>query len=439
MIKNQAAVIARFVLFAIAIIIYLAPPGFAETMEIIDEDIEQTTGSITIPEGTAVNGNVILNMGDIEIYGIVNGNVKNNMGRIMINGNVQGDVSTDMGKLEINGNVSGDVRTRMGDVVVTGSVGGNLYGDLGRLQVEGTVGGDVKSGFGELDIAGLVGGDVDSKGGNLIINGLVEGDVTMALGQVELGPNASVTGHIYVDRGLIKKADTAIVGSMEIGEKLTPVELQEEIEDDYLVDRPRERMGERIADQVITRVNSIMRRVSFLPQIGPGREWQMFPTMFVGFYGSIARGMFNMLILFAVAALTQTLFPGQVKTAGDAVSVKAGPVIGWGLLATVLSIPVVILLGLSIIGIPLMLVVLMVLAVAAILGYAAITGLVGERLIYRTSPTAKVNLLGTIAIGVLLIGLVSMIPVIGWFVSWFIYAVAIGAALVTKFGTQASR
>jgi len=438
MFKKQTPAIMCLAFFTIILIFWVASPALAETMEIIDEDIDQAAGSITISEGTAVNGNVNLNMGDIEVNGVVNGNVTNNMGRIVINGDVNGDVSTDMGQLEINGSVSGDVRTRMGDVIINGSVAGNLYGDLGKLQVDGTVGGDVESGFGELRIDGVVGGDVDSKGGNITINGLVEGDVTLGRGQVELGPDGSVTGHIYVDRGLIKKADTAMVGSMEVGEELTRSELREEMQDDYLVERPRERMGERIADQVITRVNDIMRRVSFLPQIGPGRDWQLFPTLFVGFYSNIARGMLNMLILFALAALTHSLFPRQVKAAGDAISINAGPVIGWGLLTTILAIPVIVLLGLSIIGIPLILFVLMALAVAAVLGYAAITGLVGERITYVASPSANINPLGAIAIGVLVIGLISMIPVIGWFVSWFIYAVAIGATLVTRFGTQGS-
>ncbi len=438
MLEKQKPAIMCLALFTLALIILVASPGFASTMEIIDEDIDQAAGSITISEGTAVNGNVTLNMGDIEVNGVVNGDVKNNMGRIVINGDVHGDVSTDMGQLEVNGNVSGDVRTRMGDVIINGSVAGNLYGDLGKLQVDGTVGGDVESGFGELRIDGVVGGNVSSKGGNITINGLVEGDVTLGRGQVELGPDGSVDGHIYVDRGLIKKADSAFVGSMEIGEELTRAELREEMKDDYLVERPRERMGERIADQVITRVNDIMRRISFLPQIGPGRDWQLFPTLFVGFYSNVARSMLNMLILFAFAALTHSLFPRQVKAAGDAISINAGPVIGWGLLTTILAVPVMVMLGLSIIGIPLILFVLMALAVAAVLGYAALTGLVGERLTYVASPSANINPLGAIAIGVLVIGLISMIPVIGWFVSWLIYAVAIGATLVTRFGTQGS-
>ncbi len=438
MLEKQKPAIMCLALFTLALIILVASPGFASTMEIIDEDIDQAAGSITISEGTAVNGNVTLNMGDIEVNGVVNGDVKNNMGRIVINGDVHGDVSTDMGQLEVNGNVSGDVRTRMGDVIINGSVAGNLYGDLGKLQVDGTVGGDVESGFGELRIDGVVGGNVSSKGGNITINGLVEGDVTLGRGQVELGPDGSVDGHIYVDRGLIKKADSAFVGSMEIGEELTRAELREEMKDDYLVERPRERTGERIADQVITRVNDIMRRISFLPQIGPGRDWQLFPTLFVGFYSNVARSMLNMLILFAFAALTHSLFPRQVKAAGDAISINAGPVIGWGLLTTILAVPVMVMLGLSIIGIPLILFVLMALAVAAVLGYAALTGLVGERLTYVASPSANINPLGAIAIGVLVIGLISMIPVIGWFVSWLIYAVAIGATLVTRFGTQGS-
>jgi uncharacterized membrane protein len=141
-----------------------------------------------------------------------------------------------------------------------------------------------------------------------------------------------------------------------------------------------------------------------------------------------------MLIMFALAALTYTLFPAQVKRAGAAVSSKTGPVIGWGILALVLAVPLAILLAITLIGIPLIIVEAAIFAVAAILGYAGIAGLVGGKIIASASSKAA-NPLAAIAIGVLVIGLTAMIPIIGALVSLAVYTMAVGAALVTRFGS----
>jgi len=140
-----------------------------------------------------------------------------------------------------------------------------------------------------------------------------------------------------------------------------------------------------------------------------------------------------MLIMFALAALTYTLFPLQVKVVGSAVSMKTGPVIGWGILAAVLAIPLMILLAITIIGIPLIFVEIIFLAVAVILGYTGIAHLIGNRVISSASSNPA-NPLVAIALGVLLIGLISMIPLLGFLVSLAVYILAIGAALATGFG-----
>jgi len=75
-----------------------------------------------------------------------------------------------------------------------------------------------------------------------------------------------------------------------------------------------------------------------------------------------------------------------------------------------------------------------VLALAALLGYTGIALLVGEKVV-ATASSRTVNPLGAIAIGVLILGLVAMIPFFGWLVSIAIYVLALGAAFTTRFGS----
>lgn len=408
----------------------------ASTLVIIEEDINKAAGNLEIPDGTSVNGDVTLNLGELVVAGVVNGNVKSNMGQVTIDGYVNGNVEANMGQVIINGNVAGDVSARMGEVVINGAVGGNLNADLGAVNVGGSVGGDIGSGFGDLRVSGIVGGDINSRAGKVTITGIVEGDVTLDQGVVELGPDAVVSGKVYVGRGIVNKTATTIVGSVEIEEEVEIADLQEPVPDEgYRFDGVDRDFADRIADRVVNSVEEALSRFEFIPHRMRSPHWPFLPLPFVGFQGSVARGVINMLIMFALAALTFTLFPRQVKKVGEAVTERTGPVVGWGILAAALAVPLMIVLAITIIGIPLILVEIFFLAAAAILGYTGIASLIGERVV-GVSSSASMNPFGSLAIGVLIIGLVSLIPVLGWLVSVAVFVLAIGAALVTRFGTN---
>jgi hypothetical protein len=433
--RNKKLLIGLLVLVLMVGAVAAGSAG-AATETVINEDINKAAGSLEIPRSTTVNGNVTLNLGELTVLGVVNGNVNSNMGEVNIAGDVNGNVEANMGQIVISGNVGGDVKARMGEVIVDGSVGGNLTADLGAVNVGGNLGGDIDSGFGELIINGAVAGNVFSKGGNVVINGIVEGDVTLEQGVVELGPEAVVSGRIYVGRGLIEKADSAIVGELEIGEELSAAELNKTVsgtgsDSGYDFDGVDSNIVTEITEEVTNAVERTIREIGFTPH--RTGHWPYYPQPFSGFYGGVARGVINMLIMFALAALTYTLFPRQVKRVGAAVSENTGPVVGWGILAVVLAIPLAILLAITLVGIPLIIVEVAVFAAAAILGYAGIAGLIGGKII-ESASNKTVNPLAAIAIGVLVIGLTAMIPIIGALVSLAVYTLAIGATLVTRFG-----
>lgn len=435
MIKKRIVILTAF--FALVVMLGFIPLAVvvAESDVVINEDISKAVGNLEILRDTTVNGDVTLNMGELNVLGRINGNVNSNMGQVNIDGEVSGDVETNMGQVVVNGNVGGNVRARMGEIIVDGSVGANLISDMGAIRVGGAVGGDIVSGVGDLLITGAVAGDVNSKAGNLFINGIVEGDVTLDQGVVELGPNAIVSGQVYVGRGLVKKTDTSIAGSIGIGEELSVSEIEEQTTDNgYRFDGLDRGLGERIAERVAQAVDSTFRNVRFMPHMTRGSEWPFFPFPFMGIYGNVAMGIINMLIMFALAALTYTLFPKQVKAAGNAISLKTGPVIGWGILAAVLAVPLMVILAITIIGIPLILIEIIFLAVAAILGYSGIVSLIGGKVLSAASY-GTANPLGAIALGVLIIGLISMIPLLGSLVSFAVFVLAVGAALVSRFGS----
>ena len=81
----------RALVFLLALLLLA---GVAAAQEnIIEGDINKAAGDLEILRGTMVNGNVTVNMGEVDILGTVNGNVSNNMGQITVHGEVNGSGS----------------------------------------------------------------------------------------------------------------------------------------------------------------------------------------------------------------------------------------------------------------------------------------------------------------------------------------------------------
>jgi cytoskeletal protein CcmA (bactofilin family) len=102
-----------------------------------------------------------------------------------------------------------------GDVTVGGSVGRNLFAAGGDVQLEGEVEGDARMAGGTVRIApgarvshdatlaggsirieGMVGGDLRAYGERITLDGMVGGDVEFAGDSLRLGPNAQVGGEV---------------------------------------------------------------------------------------------------------------------------------------------------------------------------------------------------------------------------------------------------
>ena len=434
----------RLILTALVLLLCFVvwwPAGAAAAPDhVVDGDINQSTGSVEISRHTTVNGNVTVNMGEITVLGVVNGNVTGNMGAIRVNGAVGGNVEANMGEVDINGSVAGNVKARMGEVSVDGSVGGNVEADLGSVVIRGSVGGDVISGLGEVRVPGEIRGGISSKGKKVIITGQVDGDVTLTRGIVELGPQAVVRGRIRVEEGMVKLGKGASAGSVEVLTELTEGEVDRLFRDGegfFFVDI------DGLVETIVESVESALRSIDLpsMHRMGDSIRGYLqnmrrfFPIMsFWGWYGSLARDLFNMVVLFAIAALTFTLFPAHVRVTAEAISGKAGAVFGWGLLATALALPLLIFLAITIIGIPLIFVEILFLAVAGILGYTALTQVIGTK-IAGGSGSRSVNPLGAIALGVLILGALTMIPFFGGLLAVVLFAFTVGAALTTRFGT----
>lgn len=145
---------------------------------------------------------------------------------------VDGDLRAFAGTVVVQGTVDGDLEAFGGDVLVEGEVTGDVEAFAGNVRVTGDVAGDVEAAAGNVVIAeGASVGSLSAAGGNVAVEGRVTGDVDAAAGSVTLGPAAVVEGDLAYGGELNRHPDSEVAGTITeespgaptpIGEVSTP-------------------------------------------------------------------------------------------------------------------------------------------------------------------------------------------------------------------------
>lgn len=178
------------------------------------ETILRTGESVSITEGQAVVGDFYSLASILNISGRVEGDVIAAAGRFTSNGEVAEDVLAIGGSIDVHGPVGDDMRVIGGEVVIAEPVVGSVFVLGGRVSILSTasVGGDVLIYGGEVEILGAVAGDVLGGYNTLRIDAPVGGDVTVQVEQLTLGDNAAISGTLsYSSAQLVERAPNAIV------------------------------------------------------------------------------------------------------------------------------------------------------------------------------------------------------------------------------------
>lgn len=234
-----------------------------------------------------------------------------------------------------------------------------------------------------------VNGNINVIGGNTNANGEIAGDLSLIGGNVNLGPTALVSGSVMVRGGNVNRSPQArVLGSYTVGEGFDmPIAV---------------------------------------------------PWFDVSPWGQLGWLVFRTLAQAALAMLVFLIFPAQLnRTASTIVQqpIASGFV---GLLTMVLTPVLVVALALTIILIPISLIVGIVVMAAVFFGWSAIGAETGRRL----DAALNLHLPPVLAIGLgmwlfgLVVGSIELIPFVGWLASFVVTMLAIGAAVLTRFGAR---
>ncbi len=302
------------------------------------------------------------------------------------------------------------------------TVNGVLYGDAvsvggASVTVNGEVSGDIASIGGAVFVPGFVKGDVASMGGPVNISGNVVGDVASMGGSIELSGTANVLGDI-----------SALGGSFTKGEKATH---KGEVHS----------FNARAARKMLPRV---LRLAHYSDRDRDGAN----PWLLGGLLGLGVLVFLSLLATGAVLLLIPAVFfPRNVENAAAAISADMWRACGIGALLVVGFFPGLLMVIVSVLGIPLVPFALMLYAAAAALGLSSFSLVLQARFFDGIKKTGPAGLPGKVFAGyALMAGLMffgKVIPLVGGVLSLigfmliaFGTMLGLGAAWMTRMGNQ---
>jgi hypothetical protein len=273
----------------------------------------------------------------------------------------------------------------------------------------------VFGGSAEIELNATVQGDVVIMGGSLTCNGLIEGNVMIMGGTAELGATAVVEGDLVTLGGSLERAPGATVEGDVVGE----------IPGIF-------KFGTEIEPIVIPPFNSdFYNGISYIPPVWGGLWFLWVP--------------FAMLTMAALAMIIVMFWPKPIERVARAAASQPLASGGMGLLTLIVlpfALLFMVLTCVLILAIP---IVVIALGLATLLGWVALGLELGQRIAAALKQDWHPALAA--GLGVFILTLVAAgvdqafkivwwLSCVGWVIPTVIGVVALGAALLTRFGTR---
>ena len=356
----------------------------------------------TIDTDETISENVYIAGASVVAKGTIEGDLIGAGSNVVMNGTVTEDVALAGGNVDVLGDVDGDVRVAGGNVTILGDIGGELVVAGGTVQVfsETQIEDNIVMAGGRLIMDGTVNGDMHFAGGDVSMNGTVNGMMNGWVEKLSFGPSSVVSGPLTY-----RAPQQANVSE---GANLAgPVDFK-------MVEQMRN--GERVKKDVEAQIAPLMRAF-----------WVM-----------------KVLATVAVGLLLVYLFPKQSrKTVRESLDGFWEQAL-WGLLAlmAVPFIAVVLLttgLGWMLAGI-LMTAYVLVVWLAGVAGSVAFGFWLEDMIAKRWAKEKKDNLRvdwRSVLVGVVGLGLIGLLPFVGWLFIFVWFLAALGAMVKLVAGRSA--
>lgn len=364
----------------------------------VNDDLYATAAGDLIVE-TDVNGDVIAAAPIINIEGAVGEDAYLAGGSIDILDPVNGNLFVAGGTVDVSSNVDGTILMVGGILRITGQVQEDVLALAGQVEIEGAVLGDVRVSGGTVDITGRVEGDVITAAGNANIGGEVFEDVVAGSGNVDIyGPRVG--------------GDVIVYNAANV-----------DIDQDTVVEGQRIDKDANINFQPFNGIDLGIGGIS----LGDIFGINMFTgTAFIVLNIIMSIGYILLgLLVFYLAPVKSANIMERLDSIEDVLIS-----FGVGILAFIIGFLLSIVLFISIIGWPILFVMLALAFIATILSFVYVGTAFGK---FIFNLMGVDNWVLSLIVGVLLIMILVAVPIIGPFIWWLVFFIGVGAMVWDKY------
>ena len=252
---------------------------------------------------------------------------------------------------------------------------------------------------GDITVSGRVSADVVALGGDITVSGEVESNVVAIGGNLILKSSARIAKDAVCIGGKLRKEEGAQVAGDEVN--INPFKFP------------------------------CLRKAALCP-LGIGGLGGLLGLL--GWF-KIFSLVTKFLAELVLSVLLVAFLPRPLSVIRDSLKKSWWKTLLLGILVLVCAFPLMALVGITIVGLPLIPVIAVVLAVAGLLGRVSIFFLIGEKLGRAFNPKFSSSMLAVI-MGVIALNLVELVPVLGPIIYALVLTFGLGAAFITRFGTR---
>jgi uncharacterized membrane protein len=247
---------------------------------------------------------------------------------------------------------------------------------------------------------------------------MFQGDLTVPQGTVVQGDVVNIGGSIDIEPGSVVQGDAvSIFGSTTVQQGGVVLGDTAAILGTVEVERGGQVMGEHINIGLGKLFGGSRRRPSMLSSLGP---FGLFPTL----------ALFAVMYLLGLLGLR--VWPDRVRSVGHAMFEQPVRSFVVGFLCWLLLLPVVVLLCISIVGIPLVPLLPVVIFLAIVMGISSLALRLGEAM--PAGPGERFVPPAALGMGTVALLLVAFVPWLGLPVLFLVQFFALGAAVSSRFG-----
>lgn len=369
---------------------------FLFTSQVSAKVIANQNGDVSVAKSEVVNDDLFVGAKTAEIEGTVNGDVFVGAETVRVSGIINGNLHVGASNLDLSGKVKGNVYVGAGTFVTDkAQIGGSLLVGSGNILLDSatTVGGSLLAGAGNVSVDSVVGRNVFIGAGSVTLNSKVGGEARLGGGNITLGPDAKVAKDLFYATG--KNQNEA-----SISDTATIAGMVHKSQYDFANQSQFQAMQTRI------------------PELIRGFGWF---SNIVSFLGALVVGFFYL-----------KFYKNHLTKVSDLVFKSFWKSLGVGFLLTIVIVPALLILLLTMVGAALAGVTFMLLVLYLYLAKLVVGFCFGNWLAMKFN-WKKLTPFALLAVGLLGLYVLKMIPVIRVFTNLAILWAGLGALTLQLF------